>query len=343
VVFFRWRSCLFGTEQYWHGVLNHDGKPRRRYWALRDFGREVTALSEAVDGTCVRSEVAILNSYEQHYAFQIQPQAEGLDIWQQAGRYYRALRKRGLNVDIVPISVDLTQYKLIVLPSWHVIEESDAARLKSYVQEGGTLVVSARSGVKNSENVCLTEPLPAMLSEVVGLEVDDYDPLGAAEIRVATPDGRVYQATCWADALSLKGAESLATYAEGAFQGEPAVAKHRFGAGVAFYLGTFGDSVFCDDFVASILDTAGVEAPLNVSADVDVSWREREGVKLLFLLNLSGEDRAICVTEQVAPLLGAPVVDGSIQLAPYGVGIYQALGVAEALEADVEDTAFERV
>ena len=25
-------SALFGAEQFWHGVLDHDGRPRRRYW-----------------------------------------------------------------------------------------------------------------------------------------------------------------------------------------------------------------------------------------------------------------------------------------------------------------------
>ncbi|MBX7257629.1 MAG: beta-galactosidase [Candidatus Hydrogenedentes bacterium] len=343
VVFFRWRSCLYGAEQFWHGALNHDGKPRRRYWALSDFAREVNSLSVTLDGTGVRSEVAILNSYEQHYAFQIQPQAEGLDIWRQVSRYYRALRQQGLNVDIVPLSVDLAQYRLVILPGWHIISSAEADRFKSYVRQGGTLIVGARTGVKNTENVCRTEPLPAFLSELVGLEVDDYDPLGSAEIKVETAKGRLYRVTCWADALSLKGAESIAVYTEAPFQGETALAKNRFGAGTAYYFGAFGEPAFYEDLLTSILDESGVQRVVNAPAEVDVSWRERDGVKVLFLLNLASEERTVRVSEQVFRLLGAPCEGGRITLPGFGVGIYQWLGSEEDLENEMEPSTYEHV
>src|SRR6185369_3593777 len=31
MLWFRWRSCTVGREQYWHGLLGHDGKALRRY------------------------------------------------------------------------------------------------------------------------------------------------------------------------------------------------------------------------------------------------------------------------------------------------------------------------
>ena len=31
ISFFRWRSCRWGREQYWHGILYHHGIPQRRY------------------------------------------------------------------------------------------------------------------------------------------------------------------------------------------------------------------------------------------------------------------------------------------------------------------------
>ncbi len=72
-------------------------------------------------------------------------------------------------------------------------------------------------------------------------------------------------------------------------------------------------------------------------SDATVSFQQEQ----IDLLRAKSPGRFI--THNLMGLHGAPVVDGSIQLAPYGVGIYQALGVADALEADVEDTAFERV
>jgi beta-galactosidase len=31
ITHFRWESCTFGAEEYWHGILDHDLVPRRRY------------------------------------------------------------------------------------------------------------------------------------------------------------------------------------------------------------------------------------------------------------------------------------------------------------------------
>jgi len=41
VVYFRWRSALSGLEEYWHGVLNHDGLPGRRYGEISKTGEEL--------------------------------------------------------------------------------------------------------------------------------------------------------------------------------------------------------------------------------------------------------------------------------------------------------------
>jgi len=38
ILYFRWRPCLYGTEQYWYGILDHDGIPRRRYKEIQSLG-----------------------------------------------------------------------------------------------------------------------------------------------------------------------------------------------------------------------------------------------------------------------------------------------------------------
>ena len=45
VVYFRWRACPFGTEEYWHGILGHDGKPNRRFEEIAKVGAEMKKLS----------------------------------------------------------------------------------------------------------------------------------------------------------------------------------------------------------------------------------------------------------------------------------------------------------
>ena len=46
VVYFRWRSALFGLEEYWNGIIGHDGKPGRRYQEIAGIGREMKELNK---------------------------------------------------------------------------------------------------------------------------------------------------------------------------------------------------------------------------------------------------------------------------------------------------------
>ena len=46
IVYFRWRSPLHGTEQYWHGLLDHDGVGRRRYREIAALGKELAGLDD---------------------------------------------------------------------------------------------------------------------------------------------------------------------------------------------------------------------------------------------------------------------------------------------------------
>jgi beta-galactosidase len=51
VLFFRWRSARFGTEQFWQGVLDHDAVPRRRYAEVRQMGEELRRIGDQIVGS----------------------------------------------------------------------------------------------------------------------------------------------------------------------------------------------------------------------------------------------------------------------------------------------------
>ena len=326
VIFFRWRSCLYGTEQYWHGILNHDGEPRRRYREIARFGKELASLSSALDGSTVQNQVAILNSYEQNWALQIQPQADGLEWWKQIDRYYQAFLRLGIGVDVPPLTVDLSRYRLVVLPSWYILTPDDANRLAEYVRRGGTLIVNPRTGVKDERNTCRPEPLPSLLREVVGVEVDDYDPLGTAEDRIqfAGESGGEYGVSVWADALISSGAETVATYSRSIFQGEPALTRNRYGEGVAYYCGTYGEPAFYQFFLKTVLAEVDLSGFIDLPEGVDYCKRRKDGMDYLFLVNRTAEPK-VCRLPAIFSLVLGEKPDGDrLTLAGYGVGIYKS-------------------
>ncbi len=322
VCFFRWRSCLYGTEQYWHGVLNHDGVPRRRYRVVQALGTEFRALSPHIDGTVPAADVAILTSYTQAWAYEIQSQAEGLAWWDQVRRLYTPLRRLGVNVDIVPLDADLSRYRVLVLPGWYVVSEGDVCRLRRFVEAGGTLVINPRSGVKNAHNVNLTAPLPGPFAPLAGVEVDDYDPLGAATSAVELSDGARYTASVWAEAL-LPAPETRveATHRHPVFDGEPAITRRDVGNGRVWYLGVCGEPSLYEALFTRILHSSGVARLEGIPEGVDAYWRTSADRRVLLLVNLTRQPQQVNVPAGGTAILGSPVVGGTADLPVEGVSV----------------------
>jgi len=69
VVYFRWRSCLFGTEEYWHGILPHSGIPGRRYEEIKKAAAGLAPVMDEFKGCLSGAEAGIVFSYDQEWAF----------------------------------------------------------------------------------------------------------------------------------------------------------------------------------------------------------------------------------------------------------------------------------
>jgi beta-galactosidase len=322
IVFFRWRSCLYGTEQYWHGILNHDGLPRRRYREIAGFASEVAGLSDELDGSIVKSRVAILNSYEQNWALQIQPQSDGLGWWSQVRGFHSALARRALGGDIVPIGATLSAFQAVFVPSWYLLSEADAARMADYVREGGTLVLAPRTGVKHPDNTCRTEPLPSLLAEVAGVEVDDYSPIWGEARRIRMSDGREFAAKVWADYLTVKGSQIVATWEQAHFPGEPAITRNAYGKGVCYYLGTLGEDELYEAIVGLIVDDLGLPTLEGIPLGVDVRVRRKGDARFVFYINQTAEEQWVPLPPIQRTLLG-PSGKKEAALGPFAVAIYE--------------------
>ena len=50
ITYFRWRTCLFGAEQFWHGILPHNGVPGRRYSEIQETIQILTPVMDDIHG-----------------------------------------------------------------------------------------------------------------------------------------------------------------------------------------------------------------------------------------------------------------------------------------------------
>ena len=101
VSYFRWRQAPFAQEQMHAGLLGRirsrpKASPRRSRWR-----EEIAELAPSLDAN-TPAEVAIVFDYASAWAWEIQPQGQEFDYFRIVFDTYRALRRLGLSVDIVP-------------------------------------------------------------------------------------------------------------------------------------------------------------------------------------------------------------------------------------------------
>lgn len=321
IVFFRWRTCRFGTEEYWHGVLDHHGQPGRRYQEIQQMGHEIQRLGEQIVKSTPHPKVAMLLSYDSRFAFQIQQNNPQFSYPEHFLTYYRAFHAQQVPVEIVSPSDDFSSYAMLVAPALHVLPEELAEKITRFVESGGTLIVSMRTGVKDKANAVVDRPLPGLLSKVCGVEVEEYDSLASnmgntleftLPALVSKPP---VGAGVWCDVLKPTRADVVARYCQDYYAGKPAITRNRYGDGQAIYVGTAGDASLYKILIEWLLEQTAIRPLLAVPAGVEVVERWQAERRFLFLLNHTDRTHEIPLDRQYRDLLHDVTVDGTISIA----------------------------
>ena len=329
VVFFRWRTARFGAEQYWHGLLEHDGRTGRRYNEIKQMGAELKRVGDQVFGAETKSSVAILQSYDSRFAFQVQGNSTEFNYEKHLSQIYGALWAHNISVDVISPTAALSEYDLVIAPALHILTEDVAADLREYVRGGGTLVVTPRTGVKDIDNVVVNQPLPGLISDVLGIVVEEYDALTADLTQAVTFEvdeltGQTLPVQVWCDILELQGARVIARYTQDYYAGKPAITRHQFGQGAAIYLGTFGTDTFYELFFGWILKQKSIQSDIDAPAGMEISKRVQGNRSIYFILNFTTSPQFIKLPAKYHNLLENTVVSGTIE-----VGIKDVLILAD--------------
>jgi beta-galactosidase len=325
-VWFRWRTCTAGREQYWHGLLGHDGKPLRRYQEAAQTAKEYHKLWDELAGTTVEAKVAMIFDYDSRWAVRIQPGFDTNDYRQAMMRYYRALFRAGINVDMVsskPDVCDLSQYRAVIAPDLHVLPDELAARLADYVADGGVLLADCRTGVKTETNLCHDRTLPGLLSETLGIAIEEYGSHQLEYVVSGTDDlPGAFTSTHYNDWISLRGATALAGYEHWHLCQFPAATRNVSGKGIAYYVGTVvKEDSFYDGIIANVLRDAHVAAEIVPPTGVEVSTRSAGGKSITIVINHNDEPVTVPLTSRYTDLLDGAGVEGKVELDRFGIAV----------------------
>ena len=286
VIHFRFRSATGGAEMFWHGLIDHSNVPGRRYAEFEELCRTVDTWKD-MEGTAVRSRVALLCGFESEYAFRLQLQTAGFYYMEQLQAFHDAFSHYGVNVDIISQEADLEGYDIVVAPAMYVRSQKAVRQLHDFASSGGIVLLTTRSGVKDEHNNCIMSPLPAGYVDMTGCFVEEYDATGTDKIMI-TMDGEDYMGTHWCDVIRTEGAEVLAVYKENFYAGRPAITQNAYGKGSVYYVGTVGLPALCRRLTERTLQQAGISYITSLPERVEVTTREKEGRQFIFVFNNDG-------------------------------------------------------
>ena len=326
VLYFLWRQPRIGSEQFYGGVLTHDGRgENRNYREIQEIGLELKRLGPVLENTKVVAECCILFSHENDWDLKHvrQPntffnQREHIQL------FHSALHDRNMAVDFARPTEDLSRYKIVFAPSLHLLAGGEADLLKLYVQKGGTLVGTFNTGLVDEHHIAPDSGFPHDLTDLFGLEVMEFDPLPPGEENHISFKGsfsasHLHPAKIWCDVIAPKECQVLGTYARDFYAGCPALTMNQYGDGKAIYIGTMSHQPFYYDLIAWLRQLCNLIPSLKVPDTVEVSVREKEGTRIYFLLNHQNSPVRISFFKPMHDFLTGKTFTGNYDLPPHGI------------------------
>lgn len=318
---YRFREPLSGGEQYHYGIMKPDGITVSRtgaeyLTAIKEVEQlRRSAKTDAPEPAAYHArKAAILYSVDSRWETEYQPQTNQWDFMNHLMHYYGALKSLGAPVDIVTEKVDFAKYPVIVAPAYQLLDRALVARWKQYVEQGGHLVLTTRTGEKDREAHLWEAKFAQPIYDLLGIKEVFYDHLPADHISKVNMGGQLFGWNNWADVLQgVPGANKMAVYNDQYYKGEAAVVNRKLGKGTVTYVGPDTDDGKLEkEVLRKVYANAGI-ATMNLPEGVIVDWRDG----LWIGMNYSS-------VNQVLPVpAGAKILIGSKTVVPAGVVVWQ--------------------
>jgi len=262
VAYWPWHSIHNSAETYWKGLVGHDFSPNPTYDEAKSIGAEFSRLSPELLHLQKKNDVAILFSNEALTGFDAFSFGWGrTERYNDVLRlYYDALYNMNVGVDFIdPSSTNFQKYKLIVVPALYAASDELLNRLNAYVENGGHVVYTFKSGFSN-ENVKVRHTAqPGIINKSAGVFYNQFvypenvtlkgDPFAAGD------QNKIIN---WMELVTPTTAQVLAYYDHPVWGKYAAVTKNYYGKGEATYVACMTTPEQTQKILENVVKSAGL-------------------------------------------------------------------------------------
>ena len=297
IMFFQWRQSRAGSEKFHSAMLPHAGTSTRTWGAVTELGARLAALGD-LPAPGRDAQVALVFDWENWWAVEERDHPTEIDYLALTLEWYGAFHERGIQVDIVAPEDAGAGYDLVIAPVLYLLREEGASAIARFVEDGGTLVTGPFTDIVDEHDQFRSGGFLTLLGDVVGLRYEDFGALagestggsgvGALSVDAAQAaraaaargtvsfsfEGETHAGRLVAETVHPAGATVLGTFETGLQAGSPAVTRHRFGAGEAWYAATQPSGDAIGAIVDAVVAASGVRPVVaDLPAGVEVARR----------------------------------------------------------------------
>jgi beta-galactosidase len=311
VEYWHWHSIHAGQETYWKGVLSHDLEPNRAYAEVTRIAHELQKVGPELANMTIQNQVAILYSVDSSNGISFMPYERQEGAWwipgKASGSYnailtqlHRSLYLANVGSDFVfpnATPAEFSRYKLLIVPCLYVADDTLLKKISDYVQNGGHVLMTFKSGFTNENSAVRWELAPGPLRKTSGFTYQEFSNLEQPLALKGDPFhvGEENKVSTWAEFLQLETAKPLAYYEHPFFGRWPAVTTNSFGSGTLTYEGTVLSDKLQQAIVLNALHDAGLAGPdQQLPSVVRVkNGIGQDGRKLHYYLNYSNSPTTV--------------------------------------------------
>lgn len=242
---YRYRAPLYGYEAYHYGIVGTDGvTPTPGGLEFSQFIQEIAKLRKNFDAKAqlpkpyLQRKTGILFNADNVMGINLNKQTTEWNTENHFLKYYKAVKSFGAPVDFVRDTTNFSDYPVLLVPAYQMIDQQMIDKLTRYAENGGNLVMTTRTGLQDRNGHLWEAKFAQPIWKLIGAEIESYDllmPHSPDKIRF---NNQEYVWTSWGDLLKPNtGTETWATFEGDFYAGTSAIVSRKMGKGTVTYIG----------------------------------------------------------------------------------------------------------
>lgn len=328
VMAWTFNSHAGGEEQALFGLVDHDGIPS---WKVKEWGQiasDFKTLSKYGFPRYFDPEVAIAYSFES--AISSAPNGPSSTTRQyfktgygdQVQAAFETFYRKNIDAAVINIAhEDLSKYKLVVVPALYLMDEASAKAIRTYVEHGGTILMTGYSAKINENAQWFESTLPGRLSDVFGIRTAAFY-RNDSGVQYSLGGQTIKSKATYYEQLEPRTAQVLGEITNSYIQEKfPILTCNQFGKGKAFYLATESEVTA----LAPALELAKKEAGIAAGPSTPDGVYARLVDGRMFYINCNYGEVTVPIEGTMRGLLSGKTFTGKLTLPAKGADLLEAV------------------